>query len=271
VQFEDSATYAGEAITWPQGPERLVIQAAERERPTIVVAAWGVPGATTYQSLDVLGLSWSADADGVFALPPSAGARFRYSSVLREGMTLRFDLTGAAEDDRVEIDHALTAGLELVGTGSLVITDSVVDAGGGAAQAITVADGEVHLERATVIGTVACRVVHASETIFDDDVTVTDRFRGCVRYSRVTSASVLPRIHRVVSDVPLLFVSRNRHHPGHLRLAQTAARAVLAGAEDGGEMGAFHDVQLALRYEGYRRRLEESTPAGLITGIIRLD
>jgi hypothetical protein len=46
---------------------------------------------------------------------------------------------------------------------------------------------------------------------------------------------------------------------------------VLAGAEDGSEMGAFHDVHLALRYEGYRRRLEESTPAGLMTGIIRLD
>jgi hypothetical protein len=36
-------------------------------------------------------------------------------------------------------------------------------------------------------------------------------------------------------------------------------------------MGAFHDFRLALRYEGYRRRLEESTPGGLITGIIRLD
>jgi hypothetical protein len=36
-------------------------------------------------------------------------------------------------------------------------------------------------------------------------------------------------------------------------------------------MGAFHDVRLAQRYEGYRRRLEESTPAGLMTGIIRLD
>ena len=114
-------------------------------------------------------------------------------------------------------------------------------------------------------------MIHASETILEADVTVTDRFRGCVRYSRVTSASVLPRIHRVVEDVPLAFVSRIRHDPAHVRLAVNADRRVLAGAEDGSEMGAFHDVHLALRFEGYRRRLEESTPAGLVTGIIRLD
>jgi hypothetical protein len=81
---------------------------------------------------------------------------------------------------------------------------------------------------------------------------------------------VLPRIHRVVVDVPLTFV-RDRHDPAHVRLPASGDRRVLAGAEDGGEMGAFHDVHLSLRYEGYRRRLEESTPAGLVTGIIRLD
>jgi hypothetical protein len=187
-------------------------------------------------------------------------------------MTLRFDLTGTAEDDRVEIGHALTGGLELTGAGSLLISDTVVDAGSQpGAVAIAAADGEVHLDRATVFGLVSCRVMHASEAMFDRTVTVTDRFRGCVRYSRVTGDSVLPRIHRVVEDVTLAFVSRDRHDASHARLAVDADRRVLAGAEDGGEMGAFHGVHLALRYEGYRRRLEESTPAGLMAGIIRLD
>jgi hypothetical protein len=272
VQFEDSATYAGESLTWPAGPDDLVIQAAERERPTIVIASWAIAAGATYDNLEILGVGLGADADGVFELPPSAGARLRFMSILRRGMTLRFDLTGAAEDDRVEIDHALMAGLELEGTGRLQIRDSVIDAREVAGDmAITADEGEVHLERTTLAGEVACRVIHASETIFNDDVMVTDRFRGCVRYSRVTSASVLPRIHRVVEDVALAFESRNRHDPAHVRLSASADRRVLAGAEDGSEMGAFHDVHLALRYEGYRRRLEESTPAGLMTGIIRLD
>jgi hypothetical protein len=272
VQFEDSATYAGEDLTWPAGPNELVIQAAERERPTVVVATWAIAPGAAYDTFEILGVSWSADADGVFDIPPSAGASLRYTSILREGMALRFDLTGAAEDDRIEIDHAITARLELVGAGRLIISDSVLDAGSAPGSvAITADDGEVHLDRATVIGSVSCRVVHASETIFDGTVTVTDRFRGCVRYSRVTGDSTLPRIHRVVEDVPLAFVSRDRLEPGHLRLAANADRRVVAGAEDGSEMGAFHDMHVALRYEGYRRRLEESTPAGLMTGIIRVD
>jgi hypothetical protein len=272
VQFEDSATYEGETITWPAGPDQLIIQAAERERPTVVVSTWTVPAGVSYESLEILGVSWDADADAVFAFPPFAGARLRYFSILRDGMTLRFDLTGTAEDDRVEIGHALTGGLELTGAGSLLISDTVVDAGSQpGAVAIAAADGEVYLDRATVFGLVSCRVMHASEAMFDRTVTVTDRFRGCVRYSRVTGDSVLPRIHRVVEDVTLAFVSRDRHDPSHARLAVDADRRVLAGAEDGGEMGAFHGVHLALRYEGYRRRLEESTPAGLMAGIIRLD
>jgi hypothetical protein len=269
VQIEDSATYEGETIAWPAGPGRLVIQAAERERPTVVVSSWSVLPGVSYESLDILGVCWSADADGVFVLPPCAGIRLSYSSVLREGMTLGFELTGDAEDDRVDIDHVLAAGLELTGTGRLLISNSVVAAGGG--QAISAPDAEIDLERVTVVGGVAARVLHASEVIFTDEAIVADRFRGCVRYSRVTSASVLPRVHRVVQDVPLAFVSRSRHAPAHLRLAANADRRVVAGAEDGGEMGAFHDVHLAMRYEGYRRRLEESTPAGLITGIIRVD
>lgn len=272
VQFEDSATYEGESITWPQGPSRLVIQAAERERPTVVVAAWTVPPAVAYDSLEVLGVSWDADAGGVYALPAVAGAHLRYVSILRDDLTLRFDLTGTAEDDRVEIAHAVTAGLDLVGAGALRIYDSVIDAGAQpGAVALAAPAGEIHVDRATVLGEVGCRVLHASETIFDRTVVVTDRFRGCVRYSRVTGDSVLPRIHRVVEDVALAFVSRDRHDPAHVRLAADADRRVLAGAEDGGEMGAFHEVHLALRYEGYRRRIEEATPAGLMAGIIRLD
>jgi hypothetical protein len=274
IQFEDSATYLGETITWPAGVQRLVVQAAERERPVVIAAAagWNVAVGASYDELVLLGIAWGADADGVFALPPAARYRVLYSSILRGGMTLRFDLIGSGEEDIVAVTRCMTAGLELVGAGELRITDSVVDAGhvpGSAA--LTASQGQVRLERSTVFGLVDCRVIDASETIFNDRVTVTDRFRGCVRYSRVTSDSVLPRIHRVVEDVALRFVSLDRHNPAHARLAVDADRLVLAGAEDGGEMGAFHEIQLALRYEGYRRRLEESTPAGLITGIIRLD
>lgn len=272
IQFEDSATYPNQNITWPAGVRRLVVQAAERERPTIIAANWAVAAGSSYDELLLLGLAFSATADAVFAFPLASTYRLLYCSILREGMVLQFDLTGTAEEDRVEVTRCLTAGLALNGSGVLRVSDSVVDAGRGpGAVALTATNGEIRIERSTIFGTVDCRVIDASETIFEHTVTVTDRFHGCVRYSRVTGDSVLPRIHRVVEDVALRFASLDRHNPAHARLAEDADQRMLTGAEDGGEIGAFHEFQLALRYEGYRRRLEESTPAGLITGIIRMD
>ena len=274
VQFEDSATYPDQDIIWPVGVRRMVIQAAERERPVILVNhnTWDAAG-SSFEELELIGLAFGATGDATLDLPQAAHYRVLYCSILREGLRLRFDMTGAAEEDLAEVTRCLMAGLELSGPGSLVISDSVIDAGHNAgAVALTATEGEIHLDRSTVFGRVNCRVLHASETIFEHTITVTDRFHGCVRYSRVTSDSVLlPRIHRVVKDVALKFVSLDRHNPAHARLAADADRRILAGAEDGGEMGAFHEFQLALRYEGYRRRLEESTPAGLMTGVIRLD
>ena len=53
VQFEDSATYGPETLVWPRPPGTqaarrainlsLTIQAAERERPTLLVQDWTVP------------------------------------------------------------------------------------------------------------------------------------------------------------------------------------------------------------------------------------
>jgi hypothetical protein len=100
---------------------------------------------------------------------------------------------------------------------------------------------------------------------------VEDRFHGCVRYSRATGGSVLPQAFKVSYDVPLRLVSRNRRDPGWWRLREDCDPAVSAGAEDGSELGAFGSVHLAARLAGFRGRLVEFTPAGLQTGVIRMD
>src|SRR4051794_19645745 len=69
VQVEDDATYAGEAPTWPSGPTdpvaaatctlRLTMQAAERQRPIVLVdptAGWSAPATPVpYDRLVVTG------------------------------------------------------------------------------------------------------------------------------------------------------------------------------------------------------------------------
>ena len=267
VQFEDSATYPGETPVWPDCAS-LTIQAAERERPTVLIESWTTPAqAPRYAELTLRGLAFGGAGWAGMALPPADEVTLELCSVLSAENRLEFADLG--DGTRVSVTWCETAGLELAGAGVLHIEDSIVDA--RPALALRAPTGEIELERVSVGGGVEARVLEASETIFEGDVEVEDRFRGCVRYSRATSGSTLPRVHRVVFDVPVRVVSRNRRDPAWWRLRADAATAISRGAESGTEMGAFGSTQLAERMEGFERRLGEFTPAGLVTGIIRID
>ncbi len=280
VQFEDSATYPAEAPAWPAGPVNpvvgddprlhlaLTIQAAERERPVVLVdpgAGWSsAPAGTRYRSLSLVGIALGGDGWAGMTVPPADRVTLALCSVLEA--ELRF--SDVDDGARVEVAWCETAGLQLAGTGILRIRDSIVD---GSGPAIVIPEGDAELERVSVGGTVSVRVLEASEVIFADDVEVEDRFHGCVRFSRVTGTSVLPRVHRVTVDTPVKVVSHNRLHAAWWRLSPDCDAAILGGAENGSELGAFSLLQFSARMSGFSRRLEEFTPAGLTTGIIRID
>lgn len=288
VQVEDDATYADEAPTWPSGPTdptaaatctlRLTLQAAERRRPTVLVdptAGWNAPaGPTTYDRVVVTGLALGGETWTGLRFPPTREVRLELTTILHAENTVV--ARAPAGGGTLRVDLCQTAGLRVEGPGELVVTDSVVDATGtegglAAGVAVSVPAGTSDLTRVSVGGTVATRVLEADTVIFDGDVTVEDRFHGCARYCRATTASVLPQAFKVGYDVPLRLVSRNRRDPGWWRLRGDCDPAVSAGAEDGSELGAFGSVHLAARLAGFRRRLVEYTPAGLQTGVIRMD
>ncbi len=274
VQFEDSATYDAQSWVWPAGCDQLIIQAAETQRPVIRIANWSSDPGAQYDEVILRGLCFGSDTVTTLQFPPTGRVAIQFCTVWHADNNLVFDLAPNQQNQEARVLRSITAGLSLQTAGRLIVSDSVIDsdtAAGPVQPAITATLGSVQLDRVTVFGTVASLALDASEVIFNNDATVTDRFQGCVRYSRVTGASVLPRTHRVVRDVPVAYVTRQRHTPAHARLAQEADTRILRGAEDGGEMGAFHRVRLDQRYVAYRRRLEESTPAGLQSGIIRMD
>jgi len=281
VQLEDDATYADETPTWPQGPAdataadtctlRLTLQAAERRRPVVLVdPTVGWSAATTpvaYDRVVLTGLALGGEGWTGLRVPPAREVRLELTSILHAENTLVLQAPGSGGALTVELCQ--TAGLRVDGPGELVVVDSVVDAAGAAA--VTVPTGTAELTRVSVGGTVTSRVLVADTVIFDGDVTVEDRFHGCVRYCRATSGSVLPQAFKVSYDVPLRLVSRNRRDPSWWRLREDCDPAVSAGAEDGSELGAFGSVHLVARLTGFRRRLIEFTPAGLQTGVIRMD
>jgi hypothetical protein len=281
VQLEDSATYPDEAPVWPEAPAdpavrastrlSLTIQAAERERPTILVdpaQGWTVPASSpVYASLTLRGVAFGAEGWTGMTLPATERVAVQLSTVLYPEN--RLELADLPEGTEATVTRCETGPLVLAGAGVLTIADSIVDGRPGTALEARV--GEVVLDRVSVGGDVLVRVLEASETIFDGVVTVEDRFKGCVRYSRATADSTLPRVHRVVWDVPVYVVSRNRRDPAWWRLREDCDPALTRGAETGSEIGAFGLTHLAERMAGFEQRLMEFTPVGLSTGIVRVD
>lgn len=142
----------------------------------------------------------------------------------------------------------------------------------------------------TVIGETLVRAIElADNSIFTAVVRVVRTQWGCVRYCHVPRKSRTPRRHHCQSDLVLqgvtdetekdlaaervrpLFDSRRYGQPTYCRLSLDCAKEITRGADDGSEMGAFHDVFFPQRSANLRTRLDEYTPAGMETGIIYAD
>ncbi len=97
------------------------------------------------------------------------------------------------------------------------------------------------------------------------------RQEGCVRFSYLPPRSIVPRQFKCVeqeegSSQPL-FYSLRYGNPAYAKLSPLTDDAVRRGADDGGEMGAFHFVLAPLRETDLRVRMQEYLPVGLEFGV----
>jgi hypothetical protein len=118
---------------------------------------------------------------------------------------------------------------------------------------------------------------------------------GCSRFSFLGEGSRAPRRHRCQPDLALAvfaeaygkdvndlttaqqhlvaltvtptFTTLRFGQPAYLQLSSACAREIVTGAEDGGEMGAFHLLQQAQRIANLRTALDEYLRVGLEAGI----
>jgi hypothetical protein len=305
IEIADSATYRGEAPAWPgtggggAGSHTLIVRAAEEARPVVLATDWTAAAGAAFARVLLRGLTLGAVAPAAAAVPIApplidppvdldldrAELELTLCSIATavdpvlgtQDVAVR--VTAPAGGARVRIRRSIAGPLERVRRGELEVLGSIVDPGDPAALAVTAPEGEVVVERSTVLGATEVDVLEASESIFVGVAVVLDRFHGCIRFSNVALGSVLPRRHEVVPDLDLpapvavvpRFVSRDRTDAAFARLAERCDRRIQFGAVDGAEMGAFHDELWSVRREALLRRLTEFTPAGLVTGLIRMD
>lgn len=147
--------------------------------------------------------------------------------------------------------------------------------------AVAVADADVTLNRVTVLGRLAARRLHATDSIMHGFAVVDDTENGCVRYSAALAGSRLPARERSleVSEGGALFTSTAFGQPGYGQLLEVAERAVaaaapgatlLGGGSSGGQMGAFAAEITPIKDRALRVKYGEYLPVGLTPVIVHV-
>jgi hypothetical protein len=179
----------------------------------------------------------------------------------------------------VHLLRTICAGLNLTGVPGLTLADSLLYDGGPSGAGppgvtLNAADARTQIDSCTVIGGIVVRTLTASNSILDGRVDVSHRQEGCIRFSYLPPDSRTPRRYRCQpsddatagSAVPR-FTSLVPADPGFGQLARDCPPEVAAGADDEGEMGAFHLLQQSLRIANLDSQLDQYLRFGLEAGI----
>jgi len=175
---------------------------------------------------------------------------------------------------------------------TVAVADSIIDANGkmqvayaainAAASDQTGPGGALTLQDCTVIGKVhASLLTLASDCIFWSALAASDTWpaplwadrkqSGCVRFSCLPQGAITPRQFECVTDAPgtpgPLFGSLRYGDSAYGKLLPDTDDTIRRGADDGGEMGAFHFVAAPQREIDLRARLLEYLPVGMEFGI----
>ena len=242
----------------------------------------GAAGALTLDGLLVEG--------DVTVLPGNLGSlRLAHTTVAPVTAALKAtaqDADGKRNNDlTVTLERAICGPVTLdPGNQGLDVSDSIVDGGiselgsitevaeAAGIQAITAPD--VRLDACSVLGRTSARTLHASNCLFTSIVEVERRQTGCVRYSYLPLASVVPRRFQceprdeaAAKRVAPTFTSVTYGEPGYGQLGRGLARELAHGADDDGEVGAFHFLQQSQRLANLEGRLDEYLRFGLEAGV----
>jgi hypothetical protein len=146
------------------------------------------------------------------------------------------------------------------------VLGGVLNARGVLFGSVTGGGGTANLEACTILDRVhALASINASEVIFPDDVGNPGNI-ACARYSRLPAAALddtAGRRRATNTDAAPLFVSSTFCTPGAGVLRPEASAALLEGAEDGTEMGAYHVWRYAALRNAIRTKLADFLPLGI--------
>lgn len=277
----------------------LIVTGADGDGTSLTLNGLWIEGGIAIQSNSLERLSvqhctlvpgWCLDAKGDPLFPNQPGIR----------------AIGPNPDFRLELTRTLCGALHLAAdSDGLFASDSVIDAFDAARVAYAGEDGiaagpPARFERCTVVGAVHSRQFDLiSESILLGRALAERRQIGCSRFSFLGEGSRTPQRHRcqpdlaweayadaqgkevdaltvaerhaVALNVTPTFTATRFGHPAYMQLSVSCPTAITQGAEDGGEMGAFHLLQQPQRLANLRIALEDYLRVGLEAGAFFAD
>ena len=194
----------------------------------------------------------------------------------------------------VTITRSILGAMQVAALATASLSDSIVDATDPTKIAYvdpkgtddpdgTDGGGALTLSGCTLVGKVHAReLTLVSDSIFWGALAPVDswasalladrRQAGCVRFSFLPIGALTPRkfkcVERALAAPHPLFFSLRYGDPAYLKLLTSTDDTIRRGADDGGEMGAFHFVQAPQRETDLKIRLQEYLPVGLDFGLI---
>jgi hypothetical protein len=193
-------------------------------------------------------------------------------------------------DTVINIDKSITGSIRAVDGANIIISNSIVDAVKETDPAYsglldTQPGASLTLNNTTIIGKVYTLIMNASNTILNASLKPTDTWKapviaerlqdGCIRFSYVPFGSVLPRLYHCLPGTAELadcikpgFTSTIYGTAGYCQLGGHCASQIKNGADDGAEMGVFHNLYQPQREQNLQARLNEYLRFGLEAGIL---
>lgn len=300
IEITDSGRYEGNFDIAVAAGQRIEIRAANRCRPTLVMTSECLLTGGGDASITLDGLLVAGHR---LRVPNTAGnllrdLRLRHCTLV-PGRSLAADGTPASPHEssllvetdglRLRGERCILGALRVDEASETRLEDCVLDATAPEQVAYCAPDGN---SAGGPLGLVACTSIgklHVREfTLVSNSIlwgkrapgdtwvaaVVADRRQlGCLRFSYVPIDARTPKRFRCVPDPEggttpeLRFAARAYGNAGYLRLGTATHSSVRQGADDEGEMGAYHFVAAPHREANLRLRLDEYLRVGLEAGI----
>jgi len=204
------------------------------------------------------------------------------------------------ESSGIELDikKSVVGSIWVDGTSTAAFSDSILDATSPSAVAFAATvdagtqrpqpGGALTMIGCTVIGKVYASLLQlVSNCIFWAELSGADtvatpplwraalwavrKQEGCVRFSYLPTGAITPRTYKCVvqgKGLPQPLIQSLRYgNPAYCKLFSVTDDAIRRGADDSGEMGAFHFLLAPMRETDLRIRMSEYMPVGLEFGM----